>query len=453
MLANLILFVKKHSKQNKKIILLIFGVFLFVWFLFSIYQQYFADTIRSYLPENTVFYAHFSAPTMKYSSAFNESVLSIFAQANLPEISWRHLDREVAVVGLAEGEQIRFFLLWRAEKLKMVSDLLNQKKINFRIFDKSGVALALDNSGADEFYQAKEKTFAKKICGHFSPFNSLSLYVDKSLAGFFNNDPLIAILPQIAAADDGQVYLNAQVKRTGLKVFFSGRPKSVSRQLVLKEDYDLIFSAQNPQVFLADWKNLSSDEADVWLARFFGLTMNKNPEFTAWLSGLGERTLLLIKANGRQNNWPLADNDFYLAYDLPRQAGLPVNGLNESSQKNLEIALGYLLAEKYPSENKTVLSDGSRITELVPEPADFPFQDKNGLKIAATPDGLVKLAYKISQNRIMISNNLAWLEQNIPVPTGDYLKIKNNLAPKVGYLDYFSQFNVLELKNGVAWFQ
>ncbi len=131
--------------------------------------------------------------------------------------------------------------------------------------------------------------------------------------------------------------------------------------------------------------------------KFFSFDFS--PEVVELFSAKGE---FLIKGNGE---W--SDLDYLLALS-------PEEELSDSQEVTLHRFIKQRIAEAFPMEQKIILSDGEQAIELIADPAQFQFNEKEGIKYLSVNDNF-EFAYgqvnKENRNYLVFANSFDLIEK------------------------------------------
>ena len=128
---------KGISYKIKVITLTVVGVaFLFVLF-FSIWNQYYVDTLIAFTPESSVLYVHFSLPKMKQSQNFNNLLSDILVDFGLKDFDLQLVKREVAIIGQLKDNRLVYSAIIRTDNQPKLKSYLNEQEIDYNFLDGS----------------------------------------------------------------------------------------------------------------------------------------------------------------------------------------------------------------------------------------------------------------------------------------------------------------------------
>ncbi|MBI5765641.1 hypothetical protein HZA71_00230 [Candidatus Falkowbacteria bacterium] len=441
------------------------GIILLIIFIISFWQQYFADTLIKYAPNEAVFYVHFSLPAAKDSAGFNNLLSRLLADGGLADFKISDIKREVAVVGQVKDDKLAFSFLIRTDRPQNVKKYLKARSKTFKFLSRDIVLAPAAGNLLGDFVRNKKNKILKETKGKFSNFNSFNLYASPIFFAYFKQDLMLAIGRNLLVEPDGNFYLSAQIKRNAIKIFSPKKCQNCQGAVPdVAGDYDLIFSTGRLGQIISGWQNnlkQVSEKDD--LSSAFLIPREKAldlifPDYLKILNSqfsimpvdkfVNSKILFLAKKKLDSHNWIFSDYDFYLSFALG-------GGLNKDDTDKIEQTLKSIIAQKYPKEKNVALSDGTKIIEMVPDLNRLEFIDRDGIRFVYAPDQVFYLAYKIKDSKLEITNNeeffdpVSWHGTSFrppapPAPSADYLRIKTGLLPGAGFWKYIRPFNYLE---------
>jgi hypothetical protein len=422
------------------------GVVLLLIFSFSVWNQYFADTLAVYAPSDSVAYIHFSLPKIKQSARLEILLQNILADFALADVPISAIRREAALVVRPAGLGQDFYVLLRLNSPDQVKKILKEKNLPFIFLDRERILLG-PAVGWRDFYFNQD--LHRRLSGNFSFFSSLNIYLSRN---FTSSDLALKILSGFNRPSGGDLFFSFVSRREGLKLAGHWEDKTAKNQksLILSaRPYDIFVAVDNfSRIFFAwqeKWRQLSPDDLIWWQKQLAG--WQKSYQLSDNLKNLffSRPWLLVASVNGRQTDWPIVDYDWRLALDLDQP-------LTEDLKSELEQFLIMLLAWHWPQKKSVYLSDGTKITELKPDPEQFSFTDISaGIRSCPTSDNQLSLWYKLTKEKLIISNNQRLLSEDISPADSNYLKIKTGFLPAVDFWRWLAVFNYLEVKNGELW--
>lgn len=436
------LFHKKNRPQVTKIVTLsVVGLVFLSVLIFSIWNQYYADTLIKYAPDDAIVYAHFSLPKYKSSDVFNQIFKEILIDNNLPNFQFRHLERELAVIGQIKDNQLVFSMIVRTSHPFSFKMFLEREGIDYQVLDRSRILISPINNVAD-FVKNRKNQIAVQTKDKFSHFNSLNIFVSPVVSDYLGQDLLFDVMSNLLADENGNLYLNFQIKKGGIKVFPSLLSQDVNEYHVdfTKGSYDLIISSSNLNQTLSNWENqLESQSVDDFFVWQDYLQIFEDTYLIKEI--LNNSILFLTRRNQNNNDWFMRDYDFYLRFD---------NKISEAGIKRIENIFKDIFARQFPVEKNVLLSDDTIVKELVPDPSQFKFISLSSDNIFAmlSPDQRTAVYYRIEDNGLAVSNNRDVLNTDFGQSAGDYIILKTNFFPLPGILGkYLNNFQTIQTGN------
>lgn len=438
MLVNFFKF-KNISKRGRVLSLLVVGGVFILLSFFALWSRNVADTLVQYVPSNSDFYAHFSRPKIKSAKSVDEILSAVLADFNLTDYKELNIAREVSIVGQLVDGEMEYGVIIRTDRPSRARKAIEESGQAYKFLSSTRIVIAPDDllSG----YQSnQDNAVATKVGGRFSSRNTISVYASKDILTFYSDDLSLRLFYDFLRDEEGDLFLNFQVKRDGLKVFANNTLKSVK---VL--DY---FKATDPEVningdfvlvvsdlfqVVSNWrsnlKNASEYNSDIFEGGLLSAYLN------TYLLAEIKDLVLVARENENSSGWLFSDYDFYMS-------------VKSASAEKIEEILKIIMATRYPSIKSVYLSDGTRVRELRPNIDMFSFIEKEGMNILYSPDGQFKFMYKQVEDKIIITNNEELLD--VPVPEGgfNYLKFDSDILLKESYWKYLSGFSSLEIGSG-----
>jgi len=404
---------------------------------FSLWQQFFADTIIAWVPDNAVFYCHFSLPAYYNNNSYDKLADAMLAQTSISSTTGDIIKREMAFVYVKNGEQTETIFLLRADSPKLLEKILKEKKISYRRLDNEHFAIGRPEI-INSLIKNKRSRLIAKMKNKFSVWSTLSLYGEKQfLAAWLKDnsaDYWQSALLRLTGNND--LFFNLfsdKEKNWGWLGEFRGRRKITMAAPVAG---DLIFNLSDSEKILTaiSAADLPTDVLqDVSEAKYsYGL----DPADPA-VNDLAKNKISAIvrSKNSTGTGWFWADNDVIL-----KISSQP----NTSTTGSLETMLKNILARQKPQDKKIQLHDGSSIIERVLNPEAIKFSSANGL-IASNPELPVRIFYQTSTAGVAFSNNRDLLLATGTKPyNNDFISIKTKLLKAQGFWNYLKYFDIFE---------
>jgi len=217
---------KNISRRGRQIALLIVGSVFLILAVWSIWQQYYADTLVKYVSEDAVFYIHFDLPRAGTLEGLDSLIRDILPD----ELELRHVKREVALVGQVRDNHLMPMVIFRTNQPRKVKKVLDSRGVYYNFLDSNRILITADRV-----------------------FNN---FVQSILRG------------------NGGLYLNTRLTDNGLK-FGKG---SINRPLLPEklDDFDLVLVSNNIVQLISSWenklKNFSTDDFKEWQGQLSLLT-------------------------------------------------------------------------------------------------------------------------------------------------------------------------------------
>ncbi len=405
---------------------------------YSLWLQFFADTVIAWTPDNTVFYSHLSIPRYRGNNSYNKLADSLLAQTGISSTTDNIVKRELAFAYLAAGGKYQSLVFLRADSPYKLEKMLQEKKIGYRRLNREDFVLG-QSEIINSLIKNPQNQLIAKTKKHFSAWSTLSLYSEKQFITAWLKDNSADywqyVLLELAGGDD--LYFNLfsnKEKNWGWLGEFRGRKKI---KLALPADKDLIFNLSNAEQMPAA---LASENLPSNISQIIN---EANYSYGLDLANPAIKELAKNKISGsiKNNNstgtgWLWADKEV-----LVKISGR----LDDAKTKTLEKILKNILARQKPQDKKIQLHDGSAITERVLNPEVIEFSSANGL-MASNQQLPVRIFYQTSTAGIAFSNNQdLLLATSTKTYSNDFISIKTKLLNGRGFWNYLKNFENLEV--------
>lgn len=444
MFTILYIYFKRLRLKTRITIGLVVAVVLFSLGGWLYYYCYLADTLVGYVPADATLYFHLNWPQQK-----NLALAGVYDQIakdlGLEKLDWSLIRREAAVICL-DGLGPSCVLLARTYDGKPLGEFTLEKGLPYRRLAHDYLAIGASQEELGKLARQKNR-LNREISKNFSCFDSFGLYLSNR-----------ADLPDIYAKaflspllSDGPLFINGKTERNGVSISLAGRDHEIpeqTKQKIINDpgqlDFDLIANFSSPGDLLRRWENvlaeISPDDHRLWQEYRAYLSRNYKISASSSLAAGGEDKYYLLsykKNNSKDKNFLLA-NDFLLLLPLG-SAG------KDQAAKELESSLQAAFARVQPQAVSRQLSDGTEITEYLPQTGNLDFAVRKDYKVLAAKNTDFILAYKLSGDWAMISNKPQLIEKaKIEQADAPYLRIKSSLLPGKShlssYLGNFKQF-------------
>jgi len=427
---------KNISSRGRVIALSVVGGVFVLLLLFSIWQRNFSDTLIKYAPTDTDLYVHFSRPKINSAEKIDQIINNIFIDLALPDYESLDIDREVAVLGRLQNNQIQYGLIIKTNRPAKFKKLLTDAKLNYRPLTFNRFVVA-DQNWLETYQPDKNNFIRTNIAQRFHPLSSINIYVSSQFLATVTSDLNLNFVHLFLKNEHNDLAVSFKAKGDDLKMFAGGILSVVrSADEFIAQDLkptiagDLVLATTDAHLLLNNWqnnlKNISADDYQQFIASQLNTNLN------TYLSVDNRQLFLVALKNGPQSGWLFDDYDFYISLE------------NLYSEKVEEI-LKNIIANRYPIIKSVYLSDGTKVSELLPDPEQFSFVNKNGLKYLYAPDNQFILIYKSEGNNTIISNSESLINQNWPQFDGNYLRFNSSFLPDNSFTKYLKLFNVLEI--------
>ncbi|OGY48959.1 MAG: hypothetical protein A3B89_02940 [Candidatus Buchananbacteria bacterium RIFCSPHIGHO2_02_FULL_40_13] len=454
---------KNISKRGRVIALsVVGGVFVFLSLL-SIWQRNFVDSLINYVPDEAVFYAHLSRPKINNLPQFDGLLAKMAADYGLTDLAALNINREMAIVGLpaqaglpilptqagqvglSQEGRISYGLIIKTDRPSKAKKVLTSAGLAYKFLAYNKIVIA-DKDRLDDYQKNRGNLVKSTARKRFYPLSSITLYASPEFFRSNSDDLFLNFIFGLLKNDSGDLVLNLKVQRDGLKVLTGGLSSAVSsldrfpaKTPKEKIDGDLVLVTTDLQSALDSWqvnlKNISASDYDIFAGGKWGIYLNTYLPGETGLSAQAGRILLSVKKNQNNSNWLVSDYDFYLSIEKAYPA-------------KVEEILKVLMANRYPSSQNIYLSDGTKVTEFLPDIKRWNFLAKNGANYLYSPDNQFKLIYKsLANNNIIITNSEELLSQNWPQPDFNYLRFNSDLLSDDGIGQYLKLFDELGVNN------
>ncbi len=429
------------------IIGLALAVVLFSFFGWLYYNCCLADTLIGYTGADTALYLHLNWPQQKNSPALGHVYDQLAENLGLKDFNWRWIRREAAIVCRNDLEQ-SCVLLARTYSEEPLIKFLNAKGLPYRQLKKNYLAISANQGELNQLTNRKSR-LTNEIKNNFSLFDAFDLYLAKrpEPPDIYRDIFLFPLLT------DGPLFLKGKIQKAKILISLAGNNKKIpssAKQKIINyldqlDDFDLIAGFSDPNDLLRQWENslakISPADYQLWRQdqAFLNRAYNIASSSALNASNTNDFYLLLDKKNGRlEKNWLLA-NDFALLLPLKNTA-------TDQVSTELESSLKAAFARSQPRAVSKQLSDGSKITEYLPQSANLDFASRQDFRVLAAKNNNLILAYKLTGGRAVISNNLRLLEGiKIKPLSTPFLKIKTSLLPDSPLTFYLRNFKQLTI--------
>lgn len=404
--------------------------------------------MSGYVTDDASLYLHINWPQQN-NPALAGAYDQIAADLGLEKFNWRWAKREAAVI-CRNDPSLSCILIVRTYDHDPIVKFSNEKGLPWRLLRSNYVAIGADQSWLSSLAKQKNK-LNSEIRNNSSGFDSFDLYLAREikLPDVYDNIFLSTLL------SDNSLFVKGKIKKSGILISLAKNGKNLSdpiRQKTINDfgllDFDLIANFKNPENLLQQWENAlaktDSDNSYLWqqykpfLQNAYKLSASSSLS-QADTSGF---YLLLAKKNKNTGNKNfLVSNDFVLI--------LPIGNAKDQAIKDLEASLKAAFARIRPQPVSRKLSDGTRITEYLPQADELDFASRKDYQLLYEKNNDFVLAYKIIGNKVLISNDLRLLEQTTAEPASlDYLKINTGLLPQSRLTSYLKKFQQLTITGG-----
>ncbi len=437
---------KGISYKIKVITLTVVGVaFLFVLF-FSIWNQYYVDTLIAFTPESSVLYVHFSLPKMKQSQNFNNLLSDILVDFGLKDFDLQLVKREVAIIGQLKDNRLVYSAIIRTDNQPKLKSYLNEQEIDYNFLDGSRVLISTADTLSD-FVKNRDNRVIRETKGKFNLLTSLKIYSNPGLKDFLTDDLIFGVFDDLLERDDENIYLNFNLRRDGSLVL--GRSSKKSSGLSEINDFDFVLSQLSGDNQLNSWirrlESIATEDYFIWHSYQRRLKVKYKLDLDSdFISALISSDKVILARANQNSFWGY---DLYLKFKLD-------SDLSPDEERELIGILQSFLANKFPTNKMVYLSDGTRVNELMPDPSQFePVSlDSDSIFVLSAPAGEPVLFYRLDGGEIEIGTNRELLERPNQ-EFGDFMSIKTNVLPFNEIWQYIYNFNQLEYSDSGILFR
>jgi len=416
------------------------GLIILALLIFSLWQQFFADTFRAWVPAETVFYAHLSLPRYNSNDSYDQLARAALAAASLGSTTDNLINRELAfAVKPADGDyQLLTFL--RADSPSRLEKMLTEKQLPFRRLDRQRFVV-----GKPEIINSLQKNqptaLIEKLGKHYSPWSSAFVYGQKQFlaAWLQRNGADYWQFALLSLNRDEEIYLNLfsnQEKNWGWLGESRGRKKI---KATLPAEPDLLFNLSNAKELLPLLSGINwppEIQQDLSEARYsYGL----DPADPLLQSLAGNKVSGRVTARAATTTgWFWADNEILVTL---------TDQLSPDQVQTLENTFQHILARQRPQDRKIPLHDGSFITERILKPELIEFSPADGW-LASNSELPVRIFYQTSTAGLTFTNNQALLADTSTASFGfDFISLKTKLLNSQGLWNFLKYFQTLEIYN------
>ncbi len=426
---------KNISKRGKVIALsVVGGVFILVAFL-AIWKNNIADTLIDYAPDDTVFYIHFSRPKINNAEKIDLILKNIFVDFGIKDYESLDINREVAVVGRLNGDEVKYGLIIKTDRPARTKKILLSSGLDFKVLSYNKFLIATANWSND--YQINKDNFVKnEVSKRFHSLSTINIYAASEF--FDNNDDLnLKMIYSLLKNENNDLIVNFKAHGHQLKMNTGGISSVVSRYSPfklknLKESIsgDLVFASNDIYSLIQNWqdnlKTISSADYELFSVSKIATSLN------TYLFSDNHNILVVAQKNNNNSGWIFGDYDFYVS-------------TGNIYTTKIEEILKSIMAVQYPMTKSVYLSDGTRVSELVPDISSYSFLEKNGLMYLYSPDEQFSFIYQSDGHNIRVSNNENMINQNWSKPDANYLQFKTQILPDNSITRYFKMFESIEV--------
>ena len=401
------------------------------------WQQFFADTLKGYLPATTGFYAHFNltASNEKIFSAPMEKILSAY---NLNDLIQQNLiNRELAVVELSDGGKWQYYLLLRTNDRIVLRKFLDQAGVSYKFLDDFHLVIG---TGDLNIFAKNNLSIVKKNQHRFSPLIFANLYFSREfLSDYFSRGELTGYLSAIAdnfKDQTGALFLNLKFSGGRLAITAKNQPRlTLTLSPTTNFGYDLFYHLKNFGQLAGlgqDWNNSLLQR--IKLSFLADQTLALNQSFFKKISA--SDFTLALKQNPNTSGDSINDFSFQLFFNNRCEQ------FSASDGESLEKILSYFWAQENLQTRIISLSDGTAVKEKYFSPSEIVFQDDGqGNRVYQGADS--RLKYRREKNQLIIFNSDVW--RPLPQLTNNILIIKTAKIFSADLINYFQNFNLLIL--------
>ncbi|MFA5047993.1 MAG: hypothetical protein WC516_03055 [Patescibacteria group bacterium] len=433
----------KLSKRNRIVIITAVAVIFIIVYGCSVWNQFFADTLVRYVPDNTQAYLHLNLSSTQMVAGFDSLTRQALADFNVSEIDMKQIKREVAVICLPSGGGTVCGVIIRTNSPDELEIFLKSRQAKYRAVDFWHNRWAVYSDDAWLAALSKQKTTLAKAIQKQSPWrNNFLFYVSPEIIKNYAQSSLLALMAKQSATNGEKIVLTGRLSHGGL-AFGNPQWQLIQKNNSLTGDYELVLTTDNLGKFFSAWENnlivSSSEQNGSWQEFKQFLAGNYALSFDSQLAKkfFTSQITLVAKKNTATST---SDNIFLAGHAWSIGLKMPTP-LTSDEKGQLENTLRFLMANQYPKAKKVALNDGSYVTEFKPDIGGFKFVSDKNVNSLVSPDGVFKIYYKTEGNNLYISNDSTMLNQSINL-IGNYLKLGTgtlNFDQKIaGYLNNFS---------------
>lgn len=407
---------------------------LLVW---SLWQQFFADTIITWVPENTIFYSHFSLPRYYSNNSYDKLADSLLSSTGIGSTTDDIIKRELAFVYFSNGDKYQSLIFLRADSPQKLEKILREKKVGYRRLNRETFVIGQPEI-INSLISNPQNQLIAKTKNTFSAWSTLSIYGEKQfIATLLKNDSAdYWQYVLLTLAGDGDIHFNLfsnREKNWGWFGEFKGRKKI---KMVVPTDSDLTFNLSDSEKILTAISSAGAPADILENLSDAKYSYGLDPADPA-IKDLAKNKIsgLIRTKSSTSTGWFWADNEIIL-----KIAGQP----SDTRVKDLEKIFKNILARQKPQDRKVQLHDGSIITEQLLHPEIIKFSPAAGL-MASNPELPIRIFYQTSTAGLVFSTNKDLLLATTTWPDGhDFISIKIKLLGNRGFWKYLNSFDNLE---------
>lgn len=432
---------KNNSLRGKTALLLLAGIVFLSFFSFSVYNQYFADTISRYVPAEAAFYVRFSLPKIKSRAELSDLASRTVTEVLSPQLTEDYFDispvkRELAIVGAVANGEIHPAVIIRTDRPGKTEEFFKERRISYK-FLAGNYLVAANRPETLDFFSSDRTDISGLIKSKFSRRSSVNVFISSSAGSELIKDSFSWNIFLAGLDLSSDIFANARVKGGRLEATIIGKESGRADIPDKIGDFDFVLSTGDfsalADKFSAQLSSVSSAAENNWAwwrERYFG---------EAGKDVFGRQLVFAAAGTGRGSGWPVSDFDFCLNVYFPDEAALAAN------LPIWEETIKKIIAERFFSRQSVWLDDGTRVVEYRPLYSRLDYGQDGDLKIisATSTSEEISIFYASAGPVLRISNNKSLSCDNLG-GDGDYIKWNTSLAPFYQPFDFLNAFKQIE---------
>lgn len=426
---------------------LIVGFSVAAALLFSVAAVSFAlsaDALAKYTPNETVFYVWMDADKLQLSWSGTKLIDRALQENGLSNIDKHLLGDQLAEACFSLEEKLACGLLLKVNDPKETERELSASGAAFKKLSRTVFAVSADPSWIDKASRRGSRILSVKLQKNPWRHGDITVYLKAPQSPKTQAAKILSL----ALGDNNEKIFCGE--SSGSKIILSQRCFWLSnlsappvKQGLSRLQPDISLSLPRPQAIIDGWakslKNSSGEDGEL-LKRLEETLKNSYGLDTGsmfWLKVFDSPQVIAAKKTSAQSG-------FFSAYAFFWKISMGELSLEQKNE--LEESLMTILAGQTPRESSIYLTDGTRVTELVPDKSQITRQETSGTTEISSPDGSA-FFYKTTGNSLIIANDEQWLEEGVAAELEEkYFNISISSLPSNAVSRLLSDFQNIEYR-------